>query len=73
MSKKIIWTPESEKTFSSIISYLEKEWSSYVLLTFLDKVDQVIALIADKPELFPAVDKEKHLHKCVVVKQISLL
>ncbi len=72
MSKTIVWTPESEKTFAGILSWLEKEWNDHVLLAFLDKVDQVLALIAEKPELYPAIDREKRVRKCVVVKQVSL-
>ncbi len=72
MSYKIIWTPRSEKNFSDIESYLQKKWNTHVVLTFFDKVDRLLNLISDKPELFPEVDEKRKIHKCVILKQVSL-
>ena len=69
---KIIWTPEAKETFESNIDYLLSEWGDKVTLDFLNRVDEVILRIKSNPKLFPAINKDDHIHRCVVVKQISL-
>jgi plasmid stabilization system protein ParE len=72
MNYKIIWTPRSEKNFSAIEFYLQKKWNAYVILTFYDKVDRLLKIISKNPELFPEINKEKKIRKCVIVKQVTL-
>src|SRR5687768_16802555 len=69
---KVIWSPEAEVTFSQNISYLEENWSYAVIQNFFQRTEEAIALIAKTPPAFPVVNKRKRIHKCVLVKQISL-
>ncbi|MBI1768535.1 MAG: type II toxin-antitoxin system RelE/ParE family toxin [Bacteroidetes bacterium] len=69
---KVVWTPEAKETFSSNIDYLLSEWGEQVTLDFLDRVDEVVFRIKSNPNLFPIIKREDNVHRCVVVKQISL-
>lgn len=72
MAYKIIWTPRAEKNFSDIESYLQKKWNTHVILTFIDKVDHLLQIISNNPDIFPEINKKNKVRRCVVVKQVSL-
>ena len=40
MPKKIIWSSLSEKDFSNIMSYLNKEWDAKVANQFIDIIEE---------------------------------
>ncbi len=69
---KVIWTPEASETFKSNVDYLLTEWGDQVTSDFLDRVDEVIRSIKSGPEIYPLVNKNDQVHRCVVVKQITL-
>jgi Plasmid stabilization system protein len=69
---KVFWTQEAKDTFNSNIDYLLLEWGEVVTSHFLDRVDQVILRITKSPNLYPIVIRGERIHRCVVVKQISL-
>ena len=69
---KGFWTKEAEDTFNQNIAYLEEEWSKAVIENFIDKTEEAIAVIEKHPLVFPTVNKKKGIHKCLVVKQVSL-
>jgi plasmid stabilization system protein ParE len=69
---KVIWSPEAEATFDQNISYLKENWSYAVIESFFHKTENAISLISKQPLMFPVVNKKKRIHKCVVVKQVSL-
>jgi hypothetical protein len=73
MSYKVFWTEEAEQTFNQNTLYLEYEWTEVVIENFINKCDEAINTITANPLLFPFVNKEKGIHKCLVVKQISLV
>ena len=72
MNYKIIWTPRAEKNFNNILAYLEEEWDDNVILDFFDKVDNVLKVISNHPEIFPEINENEKIRKCVITKQISL-
>jgi plasmid stabilization system protein ParE len=67
---KIIWTPEAKESFDLNIDFLLSDWGVQVTSDFIDRVDEVVLKIEYNPQLYPAIDN--NLHRCVVVKQISL-
>jgi plasmid stabilization system protein ParE len=69
---KIIWTPDAENTFRQNVFYLIEEWNGVVAENFIAKTEEVIAVISTHPLLYPIFLKGKRIHKCLVVKQISL-
>jgi plasmid stabilization system protein ParE len=69
---KIVWTPESERTFNENIEYLAESWSVKTIHKFIDRVDQVIDNLADNPEKYPFHRKKDQVRRCVVNKHITL-
>ena len=72
MTRNIIWSPASEKDFESILEYLNTRWNRRVLSKFINKVDDSIALISENPKLFPLINEEFQIRKCVITKQNKL-
>ncbi len=69
---RVIWTPEASKTLISNIDYLLSEWGDHVASEFLDRVDEVVNNIKLYPEIYPLLNKNDQIRRCVVVKQITL-
>ncbi len=69
---KVIWSPEAKESFNANMDYLLKEWGDQVTSDFLDRVDEVILKIQSNPLSYPVFAKDAQVHRCVVVKQISL-
>jgi len=66
------WMPEAEITFNENIEYLAKKWNLEVIISFLDRVDEVINHIGENPFLYPSYKEYKDVRKCPVTKQITL-
>jgi len=69
---KVLWSTEAIYTFEQNITYLQNEWNEGVIESFINKVDDAIVLIGQNPLLFPTLNKKKQIHRCLVVKQITL-
>ena len=69
MHKQIIWSPAAEEDFDEILSYLSSNWSNKVVNKFIDNLDDYLLLISRNPKLFPLINKELHVRKCVLTKQ----
>jgi len=72
MSFSILWSIESKITINEITAHLEKEWNAEIVNNFLDRVYEVIETISKNPLLYPCMDNEKNIHRCIVVTQVSL-
>ena len=72
MTKHIIWSPASEKDFEAILEYINTRWNRRVILRFINKVDDTIGLISENPKLFPLINEELQIRKCVITKQNTL-
>lgn len=72
MAYSIIWTEESEHTFTENVDYLSLSWDLITINKFLDRVDEVILTIKDNPKLYPLYQKKTNVRKCVVNKHITL-
>jgi plasmid stabilization system protein ParE len=51
MAKKIIWTPEAEKTFSQVIDYLEANWTKKEIKNFVIQTNTIAQLLSEFPHL----------------------
>jgi plasmid stabilization system protein ParE len=71
-TSKIIWSEEAIKNLDQIIDYLEKEWTNKEIKKFITKLDKTLELISKKPNLFRITNKRKNIHKCVLIKQVSI-
>ena len=71
MSYTVKWLPEAELTFAMVMEYLEQNWSSKEVETFINRTDEVIDFIAQRPHQY-IYSKKKDAYRAVVTKQISL-
>ena len=71
MPFNIIWSPVAKVTYYEILEYLEEHWTFREIQNFINRVEYVVELIRKSPVQYP-VSKEKNIHRCVVVKQVSL-
>jgi hypothetical protein len=72
MNKSIFWLPEASETYYQNIEYLRLYWYEEIVDNFKNEVERHLKLIADNPLLFRVHDKDKAIHKCLIVKQITL-
>jgi len=68
----VFWTTEASESFNSNIDYLLNEWGDLVTSDFLDRVDDVVQRIKSNPEIYSLISQNDQIHRCVVVKQITL-
>jgi plasmid stabilization system protein ParE len=72
MSKPVIWSPQSEQDFSSVLDYLSQHWESKVALKFIDITEVMVRQISINPKQFPVIHKTRKIRKCVISKHNSL-
>ena len=72
MVKKIIWTPKAEKSFDTVIAYLEEHWSEREVGHFIEKVNTIIEHITRFPLSYREAGKED-IREALITKQNLLL
>ncbi len=72
MVKKITWTPEAEKTFESVIDYLQQYWSEWEIKNFIERADSVTEQITRHPLSYRSSGKED-VREALITKQSLLL
>lgn len=72
MTHGIIWSNEAEHTFENNLEYLERDWNKKTMISFIDRVDDVLKKISFNPKLFPLYKKHVCIHKCVIIRQITV-
>lgn len=72
MVYKVIWSPEAEKTFEDVISYLEVNWSKKEIRNFILKTESIISILTINPYLFRGSDKVS-IYEVLIGKQNLLL
>ena len=72
MAKKIIRTPEAEKTFGTVIDYLQQQWSEREIKYFIERVNSVTEHIKRHPLSYRSAGKED-VREALITKQNLLL
>ena len=68
----IVWSDEAQYNLSKIIDYLETNWTEKELKKFFQRLDKVLQLISQNPQLFRLTNKRKRVRRCVFSKQTSI-
>lgn len=68
----VYWSPAVQISYFHILEYLDEKWTEKELKSFIVRTEEVIELICDNPLIYP-FSKKGEAHKCVVVKQVSLI
>lgn len=71
MALTLRWTPEAEKTFFDIVSYLENNWSEKEVQKFVRKSHEIINNINQFPKMCRPIGVEG-IRRAVISKQNSL-
>ena len=72
MALQINWSHRSKQDLISILTYLEKNWTSQVIKKFLNKVEKKLFLLSEMPYMCRASSVKKNVRRCVLTKQIVL-
>jgi plasmid stabilization system protein ParE len=72
MTKRIVWSPLSEKDFSNILNYLSSNWDQKVSVHFITLTQNALQQIATYPKQFPLINKIDRVRKCVLTKHNTL-
>ena len=72
MAKKIIWTPQAEKTFAAVVDYLQHHWSDREIQTFIERVNSITEHIKRHPLSYRSAGKED-VREALITKHNLLL
>jgi len=72
MAYQIVWLPKAEERFDEIIDYLEKNWNDKVIADFLQKTNQKILQIKQRPKMFRRSQK-MNIYEALITKHNLLL
>ena len=70
--RTVIWTEQAKLDYWENIDYLQYRWGLNVTLNFMNKVDEVIAILEIGNTAFRPTEY-KDTHEVPIVKQISLI
>ncbi|MFD2873412.1 type II toxin-antitoxin system RelE/ParE family toxin [Mucilaginibacter ximonensis] len=68
MAKDVVLTPLAAEDFYNVLNYLTNKWGDEVVNDFLDRYEDVIALLADSAAIYPYFDIARKLQRCVLTK-----
>lgn len=72
MVYKIIASPLATETYQQNIEFLENRWSKKEVISFINKVADVVAILKLNPHTFQKWTKDNSIHRIQIVKQITL-
>jgi plasmid stabilization system protein ParE len=72
MPLRVKWTSTAKRSFANQIDYLEENWGKKEIRQFITRVDDKVDHLSKRPLICPVIDVKRNIHRCVVVKQVSL-
>ena len=72
MTKKIIWSPLAEQDLYEITNFLFENWNAKTANQFISLVDHLVEHISKNHKLFPEINPELKVRKCVITKHNSI-
>lgn len=72
MLKPICWSSFADNDFAHLLEYLDTKWNKKVAKEFIEIVDKNLYLIQKNPELFPFLNSELNIRRCVITKHNTL-
>ncbi len=71
MVYEIVFSERASKELTSILEYLEDEWSAKTSIDFTNMLNEKLIHIITNPYLYPPFKNKKQIRRCVVNKQVS--
>ena len=72
MVYEIIFSERASQDLTSILKYLETQWSIKTSFDFVEILEKKITLIRSNPYLYPSFKNNRPVRKCVLNKQVTL-
>jgi len=72
MALKIVWTKRADKSFDKIIVYLEIEWNTRVVKSFVKKTYDLLDILIEFPEIGSIENEEKNIRGFTLIKQVNV-
>jgi len=72
MALKIVWTKRADKSFDKIIVYLEIEWNTSVVRSFVKKTYDLLDILIEFPEIGSIENEEKNIRGFTLIKQVNV-
>ncbi len=66
MKREVVITTRAQTEIENILDYLETRWSLKTKKKFLNKINLIINLVVENPELFPVSNVNKRVRKAVI-------
>lgn len=70
--KNIIWSPAAQKDMETILEYMHANCTRLIIVKFINKVDHIINLASENEKLFPCINADLKIRKCVITKHNTL-
>lgn len=67
-----MWSPLARSSYIDVLEYLEQKWTWREMERFVLRTEEALAHIKTNPNLYP-YSKKSDTHKCILVKQVSLI
>ena len=68
MAKEVVLSELASEDYEQIVDYLVSDWSIEIAIDFIDRLNKVRVILAERPELYPFENKIKSVRRCVVTK-----
>ena len=72
MALEIKWSKKADRSFDSIIAYLNGEFGKTTTSNFVRKVHEFIDLLCEFPELGTEENKDLNIRGFVIIKQVKI-
>lgn len=72
MALAVFWSKQADKKFDLILNYLENEFGIPATSDFVKKVYDILAIIAEFPEIGSLEYQDLNIRGLLIIKQISL-
>ena len=72
MKRMVVITPKVQSEMKTIFDFLQSKWNENTKIEFANKINDILQLLVDNPELFPVSRFNRKIRKGVITKQTSL-
>lgn len=70
---EINFTPEAGETYDAVSSQLQERWGNKVVIRLEKKIIKCLSIISTTPFIYPVIDEQTEVRKCVLHKNCSIL
>lgn len=73
MNYDVIFTPEAEDTYESVVFQLSERWSNKFVLEFENHLEEVLEILERSPFMYPVFEETMQIRRVILHKNCSLL